>query len=220
MIALSWAFAGCSVEEPPVVPAGRSLWFEHRSWDVHRSAVRRGAGPNRWSDSEEAVDVSGRWVTLALTRDAAGWLAAELSTPLARHTRRIRFELDAETLDTQVVAGVFVYRHDGCEIDFELSRWADPSALPFQFALSSDQGVSVRRVPGTIGRSSHVLRWRRRAVTWISKFGGRRFRWRVRGDGVVPFRSHRLHLNLWLIGGDEPEGNGAVHVRVGRIEID
>lgn len=199
---------------------GRVLDFAGLSWTVHAADEPTGAGPNRWSDEEEAARVVEGVLHLQLTRDERGWQGVELSTPLVRRPRRLLVELEVGELDSRVVAGVFLYRSDTSEIDLEVARWGDASALPFQYAVApADAPDLLHRFGLPAGRSRHRLRWRRDRILWRSRSGKRRVRWRLRGEQVPRFDGHRLHLNLWVLHGGTPAGDGDGSVRIGIIRV-
>lgn len=220
-LSLAAAWSACDAGARPAdLPTGPTLDWIGRSWRVHRSEIRRGAGPSRWTASPEALRVEGAVAQLSLQQDDRGWSGVELSTPLERRPRRLEVELDVERLDSRVVAGVFLYRDDSCEIDLEVARWGEPDALPFQYAVAPADAPELlfRFDPGP-GRSRHRMRWRKRSLVWRVRSARGRQRWVLRGDSVPRFDGHRLHLNLWTLDGGPPAGDGAVSVRVGILRL-
>lgn len=211
---MSWALA------VPMPLSSRTLNWSGHTWEVHVSDHPVGAGPNRWSNTEAAVCVEGSALVLTLQQDGEGWQSVELSTPMLQRPRGLRVELDVGTLDSRVVAGVFFYKDDSSELDLEVARWGDPHALPFQFAVApADSPELVHRFPVSRGRSSHQLRWRRRAVLWTSTSAAGATAWQLHGPDVPRFDGHRLHVNLWVMNGGAPAGDGEISIRVDELRV-
>jgi hypothetical protein len=218
VIWLSLAMANPCLPGPrAVLPMGpRTVEFADRAWSVHKSSiVPVGAGPNRWSDSEQAVAVHDSELILTLVQEGAGWSSAELSVPLENRPNELQFDVWSEDLDSQAIAGIFMARDDSCEIDVELGRWGIADADNAQFALAPATPDLVHRFDSPSGWVTYRIRWRRRGLTWTASTEAGVFaRWRVRGAQVPRYDDHRLHVNLWLRQGSSPAGDGAVRVRV------
>ena len=199
----------------------RTVFWAGHLWDVHASDVPVGAGPNRWTNTAAAVHVEGPSLLLTLQEDAVGWQAVELSTPVRRRPRAFEVELEVGSLDSRVVGGVFFYKDDTSEIDLEVARWGDPDAAPFQYAVApADTPDLLHRFEMAAGRSRHRMRWRRRSIAWWSVSADRISRWTLRGPRVPRFDGHRLHLNLWVLDGGTPAGDGELSIRIVGIRME
>lgn len=193
----------------------RVVEFADRTWAVHRSTVSVGAGPNRWSDSTQAVAVQDSELRLAVVEEGRGWSSAELSTPLRVRPREVQFDVWRENMDSQVIVGLFIVRDDSCEFDVELGNWGVAGADNAQFAVAPATPDLVHRFDSPPGWVTYRMRWRRGRLSWrASTKAGVVARWSVRGSRVPRFNDHRLHVNVWLRNGSAPAGDGAVSVRV------
>ncbi len=217
-LSLSLSLANPCLPGPrAVLPLGpREVAFADRIWAVHRSAaVSVGAGPNRWSDSDQAVAVHDSELQLTVVQEGSGWSSAELSAPLNVRPRDVQFDVWSEDLDSQLIVGMFIARDDSCEFDVELGRWGVAGADNAQFAVAPATTDLVHRFESPPGWVTYRMRWRRRRLSWTASTEAGVFaRWRVRGAQVPRYDDHRLHLNLWLRNGSAPVGDGAVSVRI------
>lgn len=124
---------GCA--EPSAVPGvvhARTVEFSGHTWRVRSSVVRRGPGPNYFSDSRANVwvDDSGR-LHLRLTNVDGRWYAAEVISQERFGYGRYEFELGSPVheFDPRVVLGFFTWNtipvHHNREMDIEFSRFGE-----------------------------------------------------------------------------------------------
>ena len=102
------------------------LQFGGRSWGIKVAEDPFDPGPNVFTDSTDAVCVDGNGLHLRTTDVAGQWRSAEvyLTRPLGygRYTIQVASRLD--DLDTNTVAGLFLYASPDRELDFEFSGGA------------------------------------------------------------------------------------------------
>jgi hypothetical protein len=116
-------------------------------------------------------------------------------------------------LDPNVVLGLFIYENDRQEIDFELSRWGDPSGQNAQFVVQPWQKAgntkrfNIRQYsPGITVK----IKWEPNKATFQAFDGHTTHRsqlfdeWVYRGSDVPVRSKERLMMNLWLQGGNAP----------------
>jgi hypothetical protein len=209
--ALAMLGAGCvgAARPPPWFLAEewspRSIPFDGTTWVARQSDYLTGAGPNRWSSSEESVftDANG-WLHLQVLPTRNGWASAEVSTPLPDAHCRITVELETDpaALDDALVAAVFIYRNDQSEIDVELGRWGNPSAPNAQFVVApaTPRDRLMRfELPRGSAPVAFVVDWREDRVDFEAlPARGDATRWTFDGSGRPRAGGHRLHLSLWL----------------------
>ncbi|MEP7059256.1 MAG: hypothetical protein ABI828_00875 [Actinomycetota bacterium] len=197
--------------------AARTIHWSGQAWDVENSAGAVGPGPNHFSDDTRNVWVDGRGrLHVAITHRAGGWQCAEISSAHASGfgTYRFRVEGDAETLDPNIVLGLFTWDNSPGEhhreLDIEWSRWGDASdqktagftVQPYQHAGNRHRYLQPSAAPV----SDQVFTWRPASVAFgaYAVPGAEISRWTYRGPDVpAPGKAH-VHLNFWLFRGDPP----------------
>ncbi len=145
-----------------------------------------GPGNNRWS--RPLV----RHGELTLR---SGARSTEICTLPVRPPIRMRIILRGrlDTLGSDVVLGVFLYRNDESEFDFEVSRWGNPEAANGQL-VAVNTGRLWRFELERVRRTILELDWHRhRVVVRVQNVQVRR-QWSV---PITLDEPHRLHLNLW-----------------------
>ncbi len=173
-------------------------------WDARRGGPA-GPGNNRWSSPQL------RGSAIVLRSDQR---STEISTPLPSSSVRVEVEIEAVApLDPGVVLGVFFYRHDQSELDFEVSRWGEPHADNAQWVMVPATRDRMWRFE--LGRGPVTLRmeWRASRVTVETRQGANCWRWSH--PSPLEDAPHRLHLNLWRRVSGRP-----AQVVVRRVRID
>ncbi len=176
-------------------------------WTLRGGDLLEGAGPNYWSNSQDAVSVDDRGrLRLAITNSSKGWRGAEAFTELPGGPVRIRIEVDSPVADfpPNVVAGLFVYKNDQSEMDIELARWGEPNAPNAQFVVVPAWREGNRRRfhvadRQNTGPSVFVIEWRTGRAHFEATVGGKTTAWTYEGTDVPEPFGHRLHLNLWMM---------------------
>ncbi|MCU0457809.1 MAG: glycoside hydrolase family 16 protein [Bacteroidales bacterium] len=236
-VSMLFAIAGCSASEPEfIIPEGaRVISFSGYEWVVSNSEGKKaGPGPNYFSDSEENVwvDEKGR-LHLKITFRNEKWHCARVE--LARHTGYGRYIFYVSTrpdsLDRQVVWGLYTYKNDNEEIDIEFSQWGIENNQEAQYAIQPSHvtGNKARfrmNMEGTY--STHLFDWTRKWIDFASYHGHRKqpvneteiiARWRYYGDDIPPDSDEKLKMNLWLFRGTPPSDGKEAEVVIDRVEI-
>jgi len=196
----------------------RLVSFAGQTWGVKAGAFL-GPGPNHFSDSNQNVwvDAQGH-AHLAINQQAGNWQSAELVglRPLGYGT--YTWTISAPNLpsfDPNTVLGLFLYRDDTNEVDFELSRWGDPADVDGQFVVQPWGNDSMSRF--SIGSATQLtisLAWNGTTVrgrcwagtdTTVAPLRD----WTYSGPKVSQQRMHP-RMNFWLMSGLPPT-NGQPH---------
>lgn len=231
------ASAGCSRKEPEfVIPEGaRVISFSGYEWVVSTTGEQKaGPGPNYFSDSEENVwvDEQGK-LHLKITYRNDRWNCARVE--LAAHTGYGKYVFYVssrpDSLDRQVVWGLYTYKNDTEEIDIEFSRWGIDNNQEAQFAVqpSHKTGNKVRfRMNMEGSYSTHIFDWKNEWIDFASHHGHRLHpvndteiiaRWRYYGEDNPPDSDEKLKMNLWLFRGTPPLSGKETEVVIDRFEI-
>ena len=196
----------------------RLVPFAGQYWGVKAGAFL-GPGPNHFSDSEQNVwvDAQGH-AHLAINQQAGNWQSAEMVglRPMGHGT--YTWTISAPNLgsfDPNTILGLFLYRDDNNEVDFELARWGDPNNANGQFVVQPWGSDSMSRFStGAATQLTISLTWNGTSVR------GRC--WEGTDTSVAPLRDwtyagakvsqQRMHprMNFWLMSGLAPL-NGQAH---------
>ncbi|MDX9730030.1 MAG: hypothetical protein RBT50_12260 [Bacteroidales bacterium] len=238
VLTILYAVSACSGKEPEfVIPEGvRVISFSGYDWIVSTSGEEKGGpGPNYFSDSRENawVDDEGR-LHLKITYREGRWNCARVE--LAKHTGYGKYVFYVSTrpdsLDRQVVWGLYTYKSDTEEIDIEFSRWGFDNNQEAQYTIQPSHrvGNKVRfRMDDLEGESStHIFVWTKKWIDFASYRGHRLnpvneteilARWRYYGDDNPPDSDEKLKINLWLFRGKPPLNGRETEVIIDRVEI-
>lgn len=193
---------------PDLVLAERTLSFADRTWWMRADHLLAGAGYGWWSEEAQVVDGA---LELQLARSDR-WRGMELLTPLPRDTREVEVTVEVGTLPVDVTAGIFLYRSDHSELDVELGRWGDATAVNAQYAVGpASRPGNVWRFGAGEGVQTHRIAVRARTVGFSSTWAGGQAAWVYEGPDQPERAPHALHLNLWPMG---PEPRGRARIRV------
>jgi hypothetical protein len=212
-----------------------ALVFDDLVWHVRSGQYRAGPGNNLWGHAapQVSLDPKGR-LRLSVTADEQENLrSAEIATELPSGPCRIVVDVDSALmgLDPNVVVGVFVYRNDQSEFDFEASRWGKPEAPDGLFTVAP----TVRPGPVPVTKKPHqrafalppgptriVFEWREDSVTFALYARPEEevkplpvAVWAYGGKGVPKLGGHRLHVNVW----HRHETQDAQGIKVERAEV-
>jgi len=236
-LVIFFAIIGCSGREPEfVIPdEARVIEFSGYEWIVSNSEGQKvGPGPNYFRDSPENVwvDDQGR-LHLKITYRNGRWNCARVE--LARHIGYGRYVFYVssrpDSLDLQVVWGLYTYNTDTEEIDIEFSRWGVDNNHEAQYAVqpSSRTGNKVRFRMNLEGdRSTHLFDWTKKWIDFASYHGHRLnpvnetekiASWRYYGEDNPPDSDEMLKMNLWLFRGTPPSDGKETEVIIDRVEI-
>ncbi len=159
------------------------------------------------------------WLHLKITNVNGRWYCAELtSTQTLGYGTYIFYTTSRiDTLDKNVVLGLFAYRDDSHEIDIEYSKWGLTNfnngwftVQPPPYVSGVNQKSYNLRLYGDY--STHYFTWDRKSV-FFQSFGGHYSIGTQPVDNVIAsFTSNRqvsadgvkAHINLWLYQGKAP----------------
>jgi len=213
-----------------------TLTFCGYDWSIKSSTRKVGPGPNRFSDSKKNVwvDAMGR-LHLRITKDEEQhWQCAEVISTRSFGYGTYRFVLDtpAESLDANVVLGLFTWSDDPeshhREIDVELSRWGNEESVEnAQFVIQpyTRRGNRIRFAipPGQL-RTTHSFTWAPGSVSCDS-IGApkpdedlRRIKQWSFTRGIPEPGDENARINLWLLGGRAPKDGKECEVIVAAFE--
>ncbi len=235
--AMILSMAACSCGEPEfVIPEGaRVISFSGFEWVVSDSEGNQvGPGPNYFSDSEENVwvDDEGR-LHLRITYTDSRWNCARVELAERTGYGKYIFYVSSrpDSLDRQVVWGLYTYKNDTEEIDIEFSRWGFENNQEAQYAIqpSHRTGNKARfRMNREGSHSTHLFEWTKKWIDFASYIGHTRYpvneteiiaRWRYYGNDIPPDSDEKLKMNLWLFRGTPPFNGKETEVVIDRVEI-
>jgi len=230
----SWEMAGQSVlpaelyafvyAEIPRRQTARAIRFSNHNWAVKTGY--EGPGPNYFSDSVNNVwvDANG-YLHLKITYQAGFWYCSEVISDESFGYGTYVFTIDSrvDLLDRNIVLGLFTWdtyapQYNYREIDFEFSRWQNPSNDIGQYV------VQPWYTPGNINRfdfsyagqgdtTTHVMTWRPDGIYFKSYYGDFELApspekvikdWYYTGADNPPPGGENARMNLWLINGLAP----------------
>lgn len=201
----------------------RYVQFSGYTWMVKAADFPAGPDNNYFSDSPSDVwvDAQGRLHLSIVYRDGQ-WRCTEvvMTQPLGYGTYTFTLASRVDLLDRNVVLGMFTW--DGSaplyhyrEIDVEMSRWGETTALNAQFVVQPwDHPGNRHRFPLnlTSDYSTHRFTWRADQVQFASFQGHDPApppsalieAWTYTGPDVPPAGAGNARINLWLQGHTPP----------------
>lgn len=232
---LSMAASSCGEPEFVIPEGARVISFSGFEWVVSDSEGNQvGPGPNYFSDSEENVwvDDEGR-LHLRITYTDSRWNCARVELAERTGYGKYIFYVSSrpDSLDRQVVWGLYTYKNDTEEIDIEFSRWGFENNQEAQYAIqpSHRTGNKARfRMNREGSHSTHLFEWTKKWIDFASYIGHTRYpvneteiiaRWRYYGNDIPPDSDEKLKMNLWLFRGTPPFNGKETEVVIDRVEI-
>ncbi|WP_114791079.1 hypothetical protein U0035_21810 [Niabella yanshanensis] len=226
--------SGNQEDETPVKGA-RIITFSGHQWEVRSSSGKAaGPGPNFFSDSEDNVwlDNNGR-LHLRITMRNGQWYCAGIKLLKSYTYGRYLFELDSrvDTLDKNVVNGLFIYENDDQEVDIEFSKWSVDQNMDAQFVVQpGDKSGNKKKffLNHADHQSVHWIDWFPDQIAFASfrgllrdtaKAGNMIQKWAYSGDDLPVDRDESVKLNLWLFKGLPPANRKETEVIVSGFRI-
>jgi len=216
---------GCNkpaAEAPTEVPkttSPRVISFAGHEWEVRSSAKeKQGPGPNYFSDSEENVwvDNAGR-LHLRITYRNGKWLCAGLTLLKSHRYGRYVFEMGSrtDTLDKNIVGGLFTYKNDTQEVDIEFSKWSVAGNMDAQFAIQPSTRTGNKKrfyLNQNSNVTTHWFNWQKDRIDFASYYGAIADtaasntiqKWTYTGGDIPPDTDENVKINLWLFKGIPP----------------
>jgi hypothetical protein len=238
LITLTFLFclSGCNAGDDSALPENqpRIIRFSGFDWYVISSGeARTGPGPNYFSGSDEnvRVDDKGR-LHLRITYRNGKWYCARVEMKESYGHNKYVFYVSSrpDSLDKQVVWGLYTYNNDREEIDIEFSRWGIDNNQEAQYvvqpALPGNKARFRMHLEGSY--TTHIIDWKRKRIDFASYHGHRPrpdkdseiiAQWRFTGKDIPPDNNEKLKINLWLFKGTPPSDNQEAEVVINRVEI-
>lgn len=210
------------LQEPAdtLVNGKRIIRFSGYDWVVESSAsLKQGPGPNYFSNSTDNVwlDKEGR-LHLRITNRNGKWYCAKVTLVNSYSHGRYIFRVDSrvDSLDKNVVAGLFTYKNDSEEIDIEFSKWNIDGNMDSQFAVQpSEKSQNKRRYFLNLDgeKSTHWFNWQPDRIDFASYQGHSAElpaaadiiqKWTYTGTDIPPDVDEKAKINLWLFRGNPP----------------
>jgi hypothetical protein len=212
----------------------RIIEFSGCTWYV--KSGYGGPGPNYWSDSEENVwlDPNG-WLHLKIRYKDGIWYCSEVYTTEFTRYGIHRFYVISrlDSLDRNVVLGLFIYANDTTEVDIEFSKWGQ--IIPTH---NAQYVVQPWYYPGNVEKfwviltgtyTTHYFNWQKDSIRFKSIHGHYPeppnsnyliHKWLYTGsNNPLESESLRVHINLWLYQGNPPTNAQEVEVIIKNLDL-
>lgn len=192
-------------------PTNSQIQWSGYTWNV-RSGIAN-PGPNNWS-----ADVRNVWVDtygdlhLKIRNYNNIWYCSEIVAQQSLGYGEYTFQVstNVETLDKNVVLGLFTYETDTREIDVEFARWGVSTNPAAQFVVQPSSASTKVSFPLNLtdNFSTHKFNWDPTGIVFQSYYGLSTTslikQWIYQGSYNPPAGNERVHLNLWLYQGKAP----------------
>ena len=205
-----------------------TIMFSGYEWNVKNSnGALWGPGPNLFNDSIQNVWVDSNGslhlrITHGLCIDQ--WYCAEVYSVQSFGYGTYNFTLAPgfETLDKNVVLGLFTYLDDLNEIDIEFAKWGQETTNNGQYVLQPSWK------PNHIERfefepqgedSVHGFTWCKNSIDFWSFSSFFEFNWRYYGLGIPQPSTEHVNMNLWLMQGLAPSDYTETEVVIKSFEF-
>lgn len=212
-----------------------ALFFSGYNWKIRNSPDSTSTpGPNYWSNSTSNVWVdSSGWLHLKITQQNGKWLCPEVYTlqALGYGTYVFHTASPIDSLDKNVVLGLFTYKDDSHEVDIEYSQWGKRDGYNSGFTVQPapytlDNSVDFNtRLTGT--EATHLFTWRSDKVSFKT-IQGNQVATNASSEKVIKTWESKVScdptdakavINLWLHHGLPPSNMQEVEVVVTGFEF-
>ncbi len=194
------------------------------------SGEKWGPGPNWWNGSDQSVWVDSRgYLHLKIVKVGSLWHCAEVWSKQSFGYGQYIFQIDpvVQSMDKNIILGLFTYYNDTQEIDFEFAKWGDDNAVNSQYVVQPyyNEGNMKRFNTEFQNRTTtHTFIWKNDSIEFRSGFGNLSIynqsiysQWTYTGkDNPIP-RTEKVHMNLWLMNGLPPSNGQEFEVIVERF---
>jgi hypothetical protein len=192
-----------------------TIEFSGITWDV-KSGSSLAPGPNNWTSNSKYVFVDpDGYLHLPIKYIAGKWYCSELISQKSFGYGEYKVVLgtNVETLDKNIIVGIFTYETDKREIDIEFSRWGNPSNVAGWYTVQPVNSSSQRSFSLNLNSvfSTHKFVWTNNNIAFDSFQGDNDLlpstsieNWVYTGIQNPPAGNERFHLNFWLFQGKAP----------------
>ena len=219
--------------------ANTTVFFGGYTWRV--KSGYHGPGPNQFSDSSgnATVNQNGE-LLLNTTKVGNQWRCTEvvLEDALGYGTYRFKTNTRMDQLDPNIIFSPFLWEYPQCystdtwwnspnEFDIEFSRWGNPGNWPAQYAAQPwDWAGNVHRFElpqeAAAQELTNELYWTPFSMecrTWVGHEDEPTSEtlvnsWTYLGPHLPRPEQPRVHMNLWLMNGEQPENGQATSIVV------
>ena len=195
-------------------------------WTVKKSVgsslIPIGPGPNIFNDNDSMVWVDPQQrLHLRIAKNGDDWHCTELICNASRGYNRYIFDVGSrvDLLDPKIIAGIFTW--DDCaqyaippdnyfrEIDFEFSRWGNPTNDNSQFVVQPyDLPGQIYRFNmdlSGVGHSVHSFTWTPGSIMFNSTWGDSSHSWSYSNPSGIPIPGNEnVRVNFHLFYGAPP----------------
>lgn len=208
----------------------RTIQFSGYTWYVEERAQQLTyPGPNYFSSSTQNVwvDTNG-WLHLKITYSNGKWYCPEVTTAetLGYGTYAFYLANRIDTIDKNVVLGLFAYKDNSHEVDIEFSKWGNTN--------SNNSWYTVQPPPYVQGKTwsfnmtlngdytTHYFTWKQNSVYFESVGGHYPIGSEPKSNIIQSFTSNssvsatgvKAHMNLWIFHSSAPSNGQPVEVIV------
>jgi hypothetical protein len=200
-----------------------SLTFSGQTWGIKTTGTGSGdqfdPGPNYWSNSTSVVSIAADGLHLKIAQINGVWYSGEvyLSQSLGYGTYTVQISSRLDQLDTNMVAApLFIYAAPNQEFDVEYNGSGGhiPGTKNAQFVVQpyTVAGNLARYVQSATSKFTVQMEWRADHIAftswngWASAPGSGDliYQWTYKGSYNPQPGQERVHINLWLLGGNPP----------------
>lgn len=209
------------------------LNFSGYQWEAASTGdLPQDPGPNVFSNNPKNVWVDNNGALhLRVTYQDGVWHCAEVALDQNLGYGKYTFYIsgDFTVLDSNIVAGMFLYRDDTHEYDIELSQWGTPTPDALQYSIQPYTKAGNSRIyPVHLNGiySSHQIKWSPNIVEFTSLHGHHQQSpgpgffiadWQRQLHPEERMTDPRLHINLWLNEGKAPQENSSKELIISRF---
>ena len=212
-----------------------TIAFSGYTWKIRNSPNTTSTpGPNYWSNSTENVWVDNNdYLHLRITNRNGKWLCPEIYTlqALGYGTYVFHTKSPIDSLDKNVVLGLFTYKDDSHEVDIEYSLWGKSEGYNSGFTVqptpyTSDNSLDFNTtLTGT--EATHTFTWRSDKV-FFQTIQGNYTTTNVPAENIIKTWESQVScdasdaktvINLWLYHGLAPSNQQEVEVVITGFEF-
>jgi hypothetical protein len=218
-----------------IYPQPGQIFFSGYIWET-RNSILSDPGPNYWSNRPENlwIDDEG-FLHLKITYSDGRWVCPEICSaqPFGFGTYTFYTASNIDTLDKNVVLGLFAYKDDNHEVDIEFSRWGIDDYTNAGFTIQpkpyiagyNQKQFNIHLTGGTY--STHHFVWSQASVHFESNSGFYPAGTAPETNLIQKWSSSfspdaigvRAMINLWLYEGNPPSDMQPVEVVIARFEF-
>jgi len=228
LVTLTPSFRAVPAAEGTLASRGsRQIIFSGFPWDV-RSGYG-GPGPSYWSDSTDNVWLDNLgYLHMRITFRNGHWYSPEVIGPALGFGQYVFYTNSRlDTLDKNIVAGLFTYENDTSEMDIEFSRWGGLASTSSDYVVQPHHAFMFNiHLNGDF--STHRFTWTNESISFQSIHGHYSIppsggylisEWQYAREQIPQTKAPRVHANLWLFQGVPPSDGKEVELIIEKFEF-